>query len=94
MVEVETMFRDGDNVVLTIAGKMFLSDFSSDIRNATEEGRDVFGIVKGDVNFSICFVQFNFDGDVVELCVHADRDIELVFAEDNFQAEDMSYILC
>lgn len=88
------MFRRGDKVVLTLAGKMFLSDFSSNINNAMEKGYDVFGTVIDNENFRVCCVQFCFDDKVEELYVHTDNDIELVFAEDNFQAEDMSYILC
>lgn len=86
------MFKNGDKVVLTQAGMKFLSKFSINIRGAMKDGRTVVGIISyyehGD-----CHVMFDFDGKVEGWYIRIDTDIEPFFEEDDFQTEDMSYIL-
>ena len=86
------MFKEGDKVVLTQSGREFLSDFSSNIKRAMEDGRTVVGIIEcyehGD-----CCVMFNFDGKAEDWYIEVDTDIEPFFEEDDFQTEDISCIL-
>ena len=82
------MFKKGDKVVLTQDGMEFLSDFSSNIKRAMKDGRTVVGVLD-----SHDHVVFNFDGKVEGWYVRVDTDIEQFFDEDDFQIEDMSYIL-
>lgn len=86
------MFKKGDKVVLTQDGMEFLSDFSSNIKRAMKDERTVVGVID-DHDHGDCFVVFNFDGKVEGWYVRVDTDIELFFEEDDFQTEDMSYIL-
>ena len=88
------MFEEGDKVVLTQSGKKFLSDFSSNIKRAMKDGRTVVGVIEGYNHGGDCCVMFNFDGKAEDWYVRADTDIEQFFEEDDFQTEDMSYILC
>ena len=87
------MFEEGDKVILTQSGKEFLSDFSSNIRRAMKDGSIVVGVIE-DCNYGDCCVMFNFNGKAEDWYVRADTDIEPFFEEDDFQTEDMSYILC
>jgi len=87
------MFKNGDKVVLTQDGMEFLSDFSSNIKRAMKDGRTVVGVID-DYNHGDGYVVFNFDGKVEGWYVRVDTDIELFFEEDDFQTEDISYILC
>ena len=86
------MFKKDDKVVLTQDGMEFLSDFSSNIRRAMKDGRTVVGVID-DYNHGDGYVVFNFDGKVEGWYVRVDTDIEPFFEEDDFQTEDMSYIL-
>jgi hypothetical protein len=87
------MFKKGDRVVLTQAGMKFLSDFSGNIKRAMKNGSAVVGFI--DFIYGNGYrVVFNFDGKVESWYVRVDTDIELLFDEEDFQAEDMSCILC
>lgn len=84
-----SVFKNDDKVVLTQDGMEFLSDFSSNIKRAMKDGRTVVGVL-----YDHDYVVFNFDGKVEGWYVRVDTDIEPFFEEDDFQTEDMSYILC
>lgn len=86
------MFKKGDKVALTQSGMEFLSDFSSNIERAMKDRRTVVGII-ADYEHGDCCVVFDFDGKAEGWYVRPDTDIEQFFEEDNFPAEDMSYIL-
>lgn len=87
------MFKKGDKVVLTQAGMKFLSDFSDNIKRAMRDERTVVGVIQDHDRYD-CLVTFNFDGKAEDWYIRADTDIEPFFEEDDFQTEDMSYILC